>query len=102
MLSEYEAAVLTRLRANGGDRRLDRIAPRNNRIGAALVVLSLLSAAGLLHTTVSGRSEYLRAKQGVVDVPVGPAAAAGSNDPSAKGESIVLWFGYLEFEGDRP
>ena len=107
MLSEFEAAVLTRLTVSGGGRRIQRIAPRNNRIGAALVVLSLLSAVGLLHTTVSGRSEHARLKQGATDGRVAPAAAAGDArtsviDPSANGDAAVPWFGHLEFERTRP
>jgi hypothetical protein len=42
MLSEYEAAVLTRFKASDADRRLHRVVPGNNRIAAALVVLGLL------------------------------------------------------------
>ena len=63
MLSEYEAAMLTRVRASGNGYRLSRISKRTNRIGAAFLVLSFMSAGGLLHWTVSGRAEYERANQ---------------------------------------
>ncbi|MBX9773699.1 MAG: hypothetical protein K2Y71_04725 [Xanthobacteraceae bacterium] len=107
MLSDYEAAVLTRLKVTGGGRRVQRMTRRDKRIGAALAVLSLLSALGLLHTTVSGWGEYARAKQGATDERVQPAAAdadVGTNvvDPPINGDASAPWFGYLEFESRRP
>jgi hypothetical protein len=54
MLSEYEAHVLTDLKASGKDPRLSWPTPPANRNGAILVALSLLLAGSLMYAGGAG------------------------------------------------
>jgi hypothetical protein len=99
MLSEYEAAVLTRLGASGNGYRPNRIVTRNNRIGVAFLVLSLVSASGLLHSTVFSRAEYKRANQAT---SVGNADDSGKNLCSMRDARFLLQLDQHGEQGDVP
>ncbi len=73
MLSEYEALVLTNLKASGKDPRLSWPAPPVIRNGAILVALSLLSAGSLMYAGGSGDA---RANQPASEPRAGPGLRA--------------------------
>lgn len=73
MLSEYEAAMLAKQKS--ADSACDRARPARNRIGAALVALSVLSAVGLLYTAFFHR---------------GPVSAATRAVPTTTGASHII------------
>jgi hypothetical protein len=101
MLSEYEALVLTNLKASGKDPRLSWPAPPVIRNGAILVALSLLSAGSLMYAGGSGDA---RANQPASGTRVGPwprAHVAGSGGavlkPTANGNKQgKLFLGHVE------
>jgi peptidoglycan/LPS O-acetylase OafA/YrhL len=63
MLSEYEAAMLAKQKATGGEPALGCTSPARNRMRTVLLVLSVLSAAGLLCAVFSDRGHVARATQ---------------------------------------
>jgi hypothetical protein len=73
MLSEYEAAMLTKQKS--ADSAFAHAAPARNRIVAVLLALSVLSAVGLLYTAFFHR---------------GPVSAAAQAVPATTGASHII------------
>lgn len=96
MLSEYEAAMLTRHKSAGGDPRPGR-AVKRNRIGVALVALSLLSALALLYSAWFDWTPGPRATRTVAT----PAVAGPMVHPTASGlPEAALFLRQRPSEGD--
>jgi hypothetical protein len=70
MLSEYEAGMLAKQKATGGLPALGQATPARNRIGAALLALSVVAAVGLLYTAFFHRGPVASAAR----VPAAPVA----------------------------
>jgi len=75
MLTEYEAAMLTRQRAADASRPLAQAPSERNRLGAVLVTLSVLSAVALLYTAFFHR---------------GPVSSAARVVPATTGAAHII------------
>jgi hypothetical protein len=70
MLTEYEATMLAKQKAPGGQPALGQVSSARNRIGAVLLALSILSAVGLLYSAFFHRGHVASAAR----VPAAPVA----------------------------
>lgn len=106
MLSDYEAALLTRLKIDGDPSSAQRPADRN-AIGVVTAVLSLLAAVMLLYAAASDGNRDTRRQRvdSIVTVGAGGAGAEMPADgfinsaPSRNG-GAPIFLGYVEFDWD--